>query len=49
MAERLSEVVVIKPKHIGFPAGRVREAFGLPRIDHRRRLAGWLPSGMLAH
>ncbi|RCS29781.1 hypothetical protein DEO45_11595 [Rhodanobacter denitrificans] len=47
LTERLSEVVVIKPKHIGFPADRVREAFGLPPIDHRRRLAAYLPPGML--
>ncbi len=26
----LADVVVIQPKHIGFPADRVREAFGLP-------------------
>lgn len=47
LTERLSEVVVIKPKHIGFPADRVREAFGLPPIDHRHRLAAWLPPGTL--
>jgi hypothetical protein len=49
LTERLSGVVVIKPKHIGFPADRVREAFGLPPIDHRRRLASWLPPGTLPH
>ena len=30
LSARLLDQVVIDPKHIGFPADRVREAFGLP-------------------
>ncbi len=29
LTQRLAEMVVVKPKHINFPADRVREAFGL--------------------
>lgn len=36
LTRQLSDIVVISPKHIGFPADRVREAFGLPLIDRRR-------------
>ena len=35
---RLAEMVVIKPKDVGFPADRVREAFGLAPLDLRHRL-----------
>ena len=48
LTERLSEIVVIKPKHIGFPADRVREAFGLSLPDHRR-LVAWMPSETPPH
>lgn len=37
LTRRLSEMVVINPRHIDFPADRVREAFGLPLIDRRAR------------
>ena len=33
----LARTVVLKPEHIGFPADRVREAFGLPPRDRARR------------
>jgi hypothetical protein len=52
LTERLSEIVVIRPKNIGFPADRAREAFGLPPMDQRRRLdrlAAWLPSETTLH
>jgi hypothetical protein len=31
-----ADMVVLKPEHIGFPADRVREAFGLPPREPRR-------------
>jgi hypothetical protein len=37
----LSDTIVLKPEHIGCPADRVREVFGLPPID--RRLRGHVP------
>lgn len=40
---RLAEMVVIKPKDVGFPADRVREAFGLAPLDLRHRLKACLP------
>lgn len=36
LTARLADNVVLKPSHIGFPADRVREAFGLPKIDRAR-------------
>ncbi|MEO5624640.1 MAG: hypothetical protein ABIQ70_01370 [Dokdonella sp.] len=36
LTERLAEMIVISPKHIGMPVDRVREAFGLPPINRRR-------------
>ncbi|MEO8959648.1 MAG: hypothetical protein ABI304_11940 [Rudaea sp.] len=45
LTQRLTEMVVIEPKHIGFPIDRVREAFGLARSapDIRR------PQGIMLH
>lgn len=36
--QRLSDTIVSQPRHIGHPADRVREAFGLPPADRRMRL-----------
>lgn len=42
---RLAKMVVIEPKHIGFPVDRVREAFGLaPSAPDIRR-----PPGVVLH
>jgi len=45
LTQRLAETVVLQPKHIQFPADRVREAFGLPPNDRRMQV----PSGALIH
>lgn len=45
LTRRLSDVVVIKPKGIDFPADRVREAFGLLPLDRHSRVAAWLTPG----
>lgn len=37
LTRRLAETVVCRPVNIGFPADRVREAFGLAPIDPRTR------------
>ncbi|MEO5559536.1 MAG: hypothetical protein ABIO49_06930 [Dokdonella sp.] len=36
LTERLTEIFVLSPTHIGMPVDRVREAFGLPPINRRR-------------
>jgi hypothetical protein len=46
---RLAEAVVIKPKEVGFPADRVREAFGLAPLDRRDPLKVGLPGGTTFH
>lgn len=33
LSRRMLRMVVLQPKHIGFPADRVRECFGLPLLD----------------
>ena len=45
----LADTVVIQPKHIGFPAHRVREAFGLPSGDHREWMGSLAPAGTVLH
>lgn len=37
LTQRLTSTIVCNPKHIGAPTDRVREAFGLPPIDWRKR------------
>lgn len=37
LSRRLLEEIVLEPKHIQFPADRVREAFDLPPLTPRRR------------
>lgn len=50
LTQRLSETVVLKPKHINFPADRVREVFGLPLLDRRRQVNTLLvPGSSLLH
>ena len=44
LTQRLSEVIVLSPKHIVFPADRVREAFGLPPLDRRGRSVSCPPA-----
>lgn len=34
MTRHLSKMIVCKPANVGFPANRVREAFGLPLLQH---------------
>lgn len=48
---QLSEMLLLKPENIMFPADRVREAFGLPPLDRRRnRGVGTLaPPGISLH
>lgn len=41
---RLAETVVLKPKEVGFPADRVREAFGLAPLDRRHPLKAGPPT-----
>ncbi|MGH8528218.1 MAG: DUF6933 domain-containing protein [Nevskiales bacterium] len=45
LSHRLADEIVCKPKHIGMPADRVREAFGLAPIDRRVRV----PSDVILH
>ena len=45
LTQHLADTIVTSPKHIVYPADHVREAFGLPPIDHRRRM----PVGVVAH
>lgn len=45
----LAEMVVIKPKDVGFPADRVREAFGLAPLDLSHRLKSCLPPDTALH
>lgn len=45
----LANMVVLQPKHIGFPADRVREAFGLPPSDSRRLFGTLPPPGTVLH
>ena len=40
LTQRLADTIVSSPGHIGAPADRVREAFGLPPIDWRARTSG---------
>lgn len=49
LTERLAEMVVIKPKDVGFPADRVREAFGLAPLDLRHRLKSRLSPDTTLH
>jgi uncharacterized protein DUF6933 len=52
LTRRLGDTVVLKPKHIAFPADGVREALGLPPIERRRDLmSDLLPpdNGRLLH
>lgn len=37
LTQRLAEMVTLSPKDVGFPADRVREAFGFPLLDFRAR------------
>lgn len=36
LTEYLTQMIVLSPKHIGMPADRAREAFGLPPLERRR-------------
>jgi hypothetical protein len=49
LTQRLSETVVLKPKDVGFPADRVREAFGLPAREPLLRLQALRPPGTVLH
>jgi hypothetical protein len=47
LTRQLADVVVIQPKHIGFPADRVREAFGLPPCRPGMRTGLLLPAAVV--
>lgn len=46
---RLAETVVLKPKEVGFPADRAREAFGLAPFDRRHPLKAGPPHEITFH
>lgn len=45
----LARTVILRPKNVGFPADRVREAFGLAPLDQRQRLQELLESRVALH
>lgn len=49
LSARLADNIVLKPAHIGFPADRVREAFGLPPLDRRARIIAETGKAKLYH
>lgn len=46
---RLAETVMLKPKEVGFPADRVRKAFGLAPFDRRHPLKACPPHEITLH
>lgn len=46
---RLAQTVVLKPKEVGFPADRAREAFGLAPLDRRHPLKAISLGGATFH
>ncbi len=45
----LARTVILRPKNVGFPADRVREAFGLAPLNQRQRLQELLESRAALH